>query len=95
MSEKLESETPSDAAACSAAKPRRRVEVEIKIGADSIADLVRALEQISFDVDRGSRSVVSGGPNAGWHYRVDEDQTITHASYFEAVDIYLGRKKSQ
>lgn len=92
MSEKLESETPSDAATCSAAKPRRRIEMEIQVGADNIAELVRALEQISFDVDRGTRCVVSGGPCAGWNFKVDEDDSITHDSYFAAVDVHLCRK---
>ena len=94
MSKKLESDRPSDAAACSDVKPRRRVEMEIQIGADNIAELVRALEQISFDVDRGTRCVVSGGPCAGWHFKVDEDDSITHDSYFAAVDVHLRRQNS-
>jgi hypothetical protein len=94
MSEKQESNTPSDAATCSDVKPRRRVEMEIQSGADNIAELVRALEQISFDVDRGTRCVVSGGPCAGWHFKVDEDDPITHDSYFAAVDVHLRRQNS-
>lgn len=85
---------PSDAAACSDVKPRRRVEMEIQIGADNIAELVRALDQISFDVDRGTRCVVSGGPCAGWHFKVEEDDSITHDSYFAAVDVHLRRQNA-
>ena len=66
--------------------PRRRFVLEAKIGADDIIELERALDEIAQRVHAGLPCVcTTGGPVAGWHVEVSEDPTITHDSYFEAI----------
>ena len=89
-------QTPADARRLAAAdgsadRPRRRFDALIRIGADSKEELVRAIEQIAFDVDRGSTSCVSGGPDSGWSVTVSEYPEMTHDAYFAAVEAWLGR----
>jgi hypothetical protein len=68
--------------------PHRRWTMDLKIGADSEQELVRALEQIALDFDRGGlRSrFASGGPASGWSGETSEDPEMTHDRYFEAVE---------
>jgi hypothetical protein len=74
-------------------KPRRRVEAVIRIGADSIDDLVKGIYQIAGDVEAGSREIASGSPSVGWTVEVTEDETITHESYFDALLEHLGKQR--
>jgi hypothetical protein len=79
--------------------PRRRVIVEIKIGADSEYDAYLALRELLFAAqDRGNviAGQVTGGPRFGYSVNVDEDQSVTHISYFDELERFLEReKKSQ
>lgn len=77
------------------AAPRRRLEAVIRIGADDIHELVRAIDQISFDVDRGTVRCVSGGPSSGWFIEITEDESVTHDSYFKALNAYLKRQNDK
>jgi hypothetical protein len=68
--------------------PRRRVLLELKIGADSRE---RLLDELA-DIERRLRmetlwgECVMGGWGSGWTLKVDEDPTITHESYFAAIN---------
>lgn len=70
--------------------PRRRVVATITIGADSRMDLEGALETLARSLPHGNS--ISGGPRYGWVVDVSEDESITHDSYFDALDVYLGKK---
>jgi hypothetical protein len=66
---------------------RRRVQCELKIEADSMAALVETIDDISrrIGMDDLSPSGFSAGYNSSYRYRLDEDESITHDSYFAAI----------
>ena len=70
--------------------PKRRVQVEIKLGADSMEDALTALRQIVFDTDDGGgiRPMISGGYNSGYTIRVTENLTQTHEGYIRDLQEY-------
>lgn len=74
-------------------QPRRRWDIVVKVGADSLADAANALEAIARDLDRDGRAspidIVSGSPSVGYTVEGDENPSITHESYFAAVDAWL------
>lgn len=75
--------------------PKRKVEIVIKIGADSRRDLASALFNLATAVDREEVNVghgASGGPCSGWMYDYREDG-LEHAEYFRQLDIYLESRK--
>lgn len=77
------------------AKPRRRIEIVLKLGADSWQEAANTLLSLSRDLDRkppspgSSGNWCSGAPCAGYVMEYSEDESVTHDSYFEAVDGYL------
>lgn len=74
--------------------PRRRVMFELKIGADSVKDLIRSLEQLIFDIANGAPpQSVSGSPHSGYNYTYSEDETITHESYHAQLRDYLNNRR--
>lgn len=68
-------------------KPRRRVMMTLKLGADSRDDMIRALEQMAFEMRQGYLlgETTSGGYSSGYSLKVTEDSTITHDSYMEEI----------
>lgn len=76
--------------------PKRKVEIVIKIGADSRRDLASALYNLATAVDREEVNVgtgVSGGPCSGWMYDYREDG-LEHEEYFRQLDAYLTEQRS-
>lgn len=76
--------------------PKRKVEIVLKIGADSRRDLASALYNLSIAVDRDEVNVgtgVSGGPNSGWMYDYREDG-LEHEEYFRQLDAYLEAQRA-
>ena len=73
-------------------QPRRRFTLTIKIGADEWGGLTSALRQIETDLsedrDHTRTSICVGSPDVGYTVEGDEDPTVTHASYFEAVEAW-------
>jgi hypothetical protein len=73
-------------------KPRRRVRITIKLQADSWVDAGEELESIGYRLscagynNEKCLSVTVGGASAGYTIDADEDETITHESYFSAVE---------
>lgn len=72
-------------------RPRRRVVVTLDLGADSWDEVASALDQIAFEVAAGKMrgSACSGGPSSGYTWSANEDESVTHETYFEALDKYL------
>lgn len=67
--------------------PRRRVTCEIRIGADDFETLIHAVKEILGDLHEGmSGTYVTGGSTSGYSVTVDEDPSITHDSYFDALE---------
>lgn len=76
--------------------PKRKVEIVLKIGADSRRDLASALHNLSIAVDRNEVNVgtgASGGPCSGWVYDYREDG-LEHQEYFRQLDAYLEAKRA-
>lgn len=72
--------------------PRRACQLKLEIDADTRDDMVRALRSIAMQIDRDQLSTGStGGPDWGGGYEYRHDPSITHESYFAAVDAYLER----
>lgn len=70
--------------------PVRAHQLKLDIGADTRADLVRALKSIAMQIDRDELTVgCTGGPDWGGSYEYRLDPSITHESYFAEVDRYL------
>lgn len=68
-------------------KPRRRILLTLKVGADDRDALIHELEQITFELRIGHLwgESASGGYAAGYTMRVSEDPTVTHESYLAEI----------
>jgi hypothetical protein len=75
--------------------PRRRVICELKIGADSLDELIIALEGIArrISMDDLSTSGFSAGYHSSYNYRLDEDESITEESWRAALEEWRHRKR--
>jgi hypothetical protein len=70
--------------------PRRAHELIVKVGADTADDLCYALNQMAIDLGRGEMTQgCSGSPSVGYTYSYSHDPSITHDSYFQAIDAWL------
>lgn len=70
--------------------PRRTYELDLKVGADSLDDLIRYLHSLQIELLRGMiSSGVSGGYSAGAVYTLSVDESITHDSWAEANERYV------
>jgi len=77
-------------------KPSRTFEARLEIGADSLDALTCRLRNILIELERGGElpmpyNSVSGGYDSGSVVQIIHNPQIDHDSYFEAVDVYLGR----
>ena len=68
--------------------PQRRWTMELKIGADSEDELIRALEQIALDFSMGGLRTLfaSGGCGSGWWGETKHDPEMDHERYFAAIE---------
>lgn len=66
-----------------AGQPRRRHVVTIVIGADTEEDLAEALMQVT---EETSSEGVMGGPRFGYYMTSTVDESVTHESYFAALN---------
>ncbi len=74
--------------------PRRRVVLDLKMEADSWADLQSGLEGLVHSLNRHgelSAACVSGGSSSGHYFTTNEDKSITHESWRVALDAHLER----
>ncbi len=69
-------------------KPRRRVVLTLVLGADDRDAMIRSLQSIALEMQRGHLrgDATSGGYSDGYTLRVTEDPDITHDSYIAAID---------
>lgn len=68
--------------------PRRAHVLEIKVGADTLTELVLTLRHFADDIDICGLSMngCAGGPGAGYHYSYSHDPEQTHERYFAAIE---------
>lgn len=77
------------------ALPRRRLRLQLDIEADSMDELVSALEQIGHRAERGDLTKgFSAGYNSSYSYELNEDESITHESWAEDVAEFVKRKRA-
>lgn len=75
-------------------RPKRYIEVELKIGADSLGDLINALKVITNEfILQGTANGVSGGASAGWLVRTDIDPEQTPERYAKQLEAWLRHRK--
>lgn len=76
--------------------PHRACVFELKMGADSRDALIDALREIEFEIAAEMLTEgACGGYSAGYTYKLSVDESITHESYFVALDKYLAEKKNE
>lgn len=76
-------------------KPKRTFELTLTIGADTLDDLRSNLRSILIDLDREDvtdYSSVSGGYQSNHILKIEHSPTVTHDSYFEALEKHLKEK---
>lgn len=77
-------------------RPKRYIEVELKIGADSLGDLIAVLDDIRNEfILQGTANGVSGGPSAGYVVRTDIDPEQTRESYAKQLEAWLRDRKEE
>lgn len=77
--------------------PHRRFVLNLRLGADTRDALAHALEQLAFEIVAGQVNGpggACGGPDAGYSYEFLEDQSVTHDSYFAAIDAMREARKA-
>lgn len=80
--------------------PRRRYELTFKIGADTYKDMLSAMQNWLWMMERDHPDLaqnhhgVSGGYSDGYSYDITVDPEMTHDRYFELVNEWLDKKKS-
>jgi len=77
--------------------PRRRWEVTIRIGADSIEQVENALDEVARSLLEKPRSgaidIVMGGPGFGFIVEGAEQPEVTHDAYFKALALYQASRR--
>ncbi len=73
--------------------PKRAHVLTLELGADTKDDMIAGLEQIIFDLHRGSTQVTSGGYSTGWIMSYTVDPDMTHDRYFELLNAALEAKE--
>lgn len=73
--------------------PKRRYEMVLKLGSDTIEGLESALTEIQDRVRDGSTNVVSGGCSEGWNFVITETPEMTHELYVTQLKDYLAAKR--
>lgn len=75
--------------------PRRRIEVTLKLSADSWQEVSWALRELSTDcaIRPKHGTSVSGGVGRGYIWSADEDDAITHESWYAELENYLNAER--
>lgn len=81
-------------------KPRRCIELKIRVGGDNAHEVGNALREIArwWDeqpADRAVYSMASGAPGAGYTADGDRDDSVTHDDYFAAIEIWKDERKAR
>ena len=72
--------------------PKRHIEFGLRIGADSVTDVVAALMELARDARlHGEIHCVSGGCGSGYECRMASrtNEGITHEDYFQRLDEWI------
>lgn len=72
--------------------PKRAFEFEMRVVADTKADMAELINHLIEQMDAGSQSCVTGGPTSGGFFKVTENPEMTHERYIEELDKFNEQK---
>lgn len=77
--------------------PRRRVQLVLELGADDWQAAANALWNLAHQLDRGQcrQGCVSGGCDSGYVLKTNEDESVTHDSWYADLQAYLAASSPQ
>lgn len=75
--------------------PKRRFEITMTVGGDTMKDAVRLIESFADGIMAGSTNQVSGGYSSGGHFKLTENPDMTHEKYAAALHDYLESAKGR
>lgn len=77
--------------------PRRRVQIVLELGADDWESAANALWNLARQLERGEcrQGAVSGGYDSGYVLKANEDEAITHDSWYAELQTYLAASSPQ
>lgn len=76
-------------------KPHRRHRLVLDLGADTLPDMCRALENLSLRLQMGQVSKGAwGSPSDGADYEYIEDPTMDRERYFAESDAWLASRRA-
>ncbi len=73
-------------------KPKRRLELILRLGADDMDTIISTFKQLMFDLDQiGERDYhsISGAPDAGYILDIAFSPNVDHEGYLTANEAYL------
>ena len=78
-------------------KPKRRYELELRLGADSAKDVIGHLYSLMIDLERHDLEntplgIVSGGYSCGFYITIQINRDITHDTWEKELNAYLDSK---
>lgn len=80
-------------------KPKRRYEVNLKLGADSLNDVIGALNGLLYELHSKKEDepiqMITGGYSYGYVLTADIDPQITHDSYEVTLMDYIAEEKTK
>lgn len=80
-----------------AGAPRRRVQINLNLGADTWDIAARTLDQIAFEIRRGNwrgPNGCSGGYDSGFTIESSEDESVTHESWYADLQSHLAKERA-
>ena len=75
--------------------PTRQFELTLKIGADTMKDLVSLLDHFTGEIETGLKGCAHGGCSAGGYFNLREYFGMTHDKYVELLHTYLEEERQR
>jgi hypothetical protein len=75
-------------------EPKRRFELTLEIGADTMEELQMLLDHFERLIAKGNIANISGGYGSGGSYRIEERPLQTHEQWQKDLDEHIAKRKS-
>lgn len=75
--------------------PKRRFELTIEIGADTLDDVFMLMDHFQRLMSKGSLTCCSGGASSGGSYQLDERPEQTHDKWQVELEAYLEQSRKE
>lgn len=73
--------------------PKRAFELEMKVGGDTLEDLMSTFLDFVDHIEATGKSCVHGGPSSGGFFEIKHDPTMTHDRYIELLEKHLDERE--